>query len=279
MSITAKEIQEEGFEHQIRGYDVEQVDVFIDRVAAEVDAMNRQIAELQQQLTIKDNELAALQEAPVPAPEELENAKLRVDKATAELEKANSKMADALVKAEEAEGRVREAEARAKAAEEKIKPLQEQLAEKNKLDNAISQAFISAQRSADQLKEEARLEGERIYRESEAKAREFIREALSKKAAIYNEIDALQKSSEDFRDQYIKMVEEFAKDARERFANMEPPSIPDGIINEMLPDIESMPGLEDGASADGKGKQASAHEAEAAPQKTQRAPKINIPEI
>ena len=125
----------------------------------------------------------------------------------------------------------------------------------------------------------ARLEGERIYRESEAKAREFIREALSKKAAIYNEIDALQKSSEDFRDQYIKMVEEFAKDARERFANMEPPSIPDGIINEMLPDIESMPGLEDGASADGKGKQASAHEAEAAPQKTQRAPKINIPEI
>ena len=265
MSITAKEIQEEGFEHQIRGYDVEQVDVFIDRVAAEVDAMNRQIAELQQQLAIKDNELAALQEAPVPAPEELE--------------KANSKMADALVKAEEAEGRVREAEARAKAAEEKIKPLQEQLAEKNKLDNAISQAFISAQRSADQLKEEARLEGERIYRESEAKAREFIREALSKKAAIYNEIDALQKSSEDFRDQYIKMVEEFAKDARERFANMEPPSIPDGIINEMLPDIESMPGLEDGASADGKGKQASAHEAEAAPQKTQRAPKINIPEI
>ena len=78
--------------------------------------------------------------------------------------------------------RLAAATARAEEAEAKIEPMQERLEEKKSLDNAIAEAFIAAQRSAAQIKEDARIEGDRIYRESEAKAREFIRESLAKKA-------------------------------------------------------------------------------------------------
>ena len=243
MTITAQDIQTVGFEHSLRGYDVEQVDEFLEHAAQEVDAMNRQIAELTGKLSAAQTELAAARETPVATPEELAEANARADRAAEELDKANAKVTDALIRAEDAESKLKVALARADKAEKQVEPLRQQLAEKNKLDNAISQAFISAQRSADALKEEARAEGERIYRESEAKAREFIREALAKKASIYNEIDALQKSSDEFRQRYIAMVEDFAAQAKEKFADMEPPEIPDGIVNEMLPDIESMPGI------------------------------------
>lgn len=243
MGITAQDIQSVGFEHSLRGYDVEQVDDFLERVASEVDVLNHQVAELSGKLQAMTKELAAAQEAPAAAPEELADANSRAERAAEELEKAQSKVADAMIRAEDAEAKLKAAVARAEKAEKELEPLKEQLSEKNKLDGAISEAFISAQRSANALKEEARAEGERIYRESEAKAREFIREALAKKASIYNEIDALQKSSDDFREQYIAMVEDFATQAKEKFSNMEPPQIPDDIVNDMLPDIESMPGL------------------------------------
>ena len=133
MAITMQDIQDEGFEHALRGYDVGQVDVFLERVANEVDAMNKQIADLESQLKEAKDELA---------------------KTRGELAEAN--------------------------AEAKIEPMQERLEEKKSLDNAIAEAFIAAQRSAAQIKEDARIEGDRIYRESEAKAREFIRESLAK---------------------------------------------------------------------------------------------------
>lgn len=265
MSITAEDIQKIGFEHSMRGYNVEQVDEFLEHVAQEVDLMNRALAELK-------GRLEAAQEAPKAAPGEVEEAEARAKSAAADAEAATSKAADALVRAEEAEAKAAAAIKRAEAAEAQLEGLQGQLNEKNELDSAISQAFISAQRSADALKEEARAEGERIYRESEAKARAFIREALAKKASIYTEIDALQQSSNEFRQRYIEMVENFAMQAKDQFSNMEPPQIPDGIINEMLPDIESMPGLP--ADVQGKGT-AEGEESEDVP----RVVDMDIPQI
>ena len=184
MAITMQDIQDEGFEHALRGYDVGQVDVFLERVANEVDAMNKQIADLESQLKEAKDELAKtrgeLAEANAEAlasPDELEQANLVERELRSELEVVKERLAAATARAEEAEA--------------KIEPMQERLEEKKSLDNAIAEAFIAAQRSAAQIKEDARIEGNRIYRESEAKAREFIRESLAKKAAIDNEIKAL----------------------------------------------------------------------------------------
>lgn len=229
MSITALDIQQEGFEHSMRGYDITQVDEFLERVAQEVDAMNTQIAQLQQRL----DEAPAMQPAPEPI----------VD--TAAVDAATRRATEAEQRLAAAEARSRQAESKLSQLQEKFAPLQRQLDEKNEMDSAISNAFISAQRSADALKEDARAEGERIYRESEAKAREFIREALSEKQRILNEIDALENSAARFREDYKKLLSRFAGEAENDFANLRPPQIPDNIVNDVLPKYEDLKGEPD----------------------------------
>lgn len=250
MGITAQDIQNEGFEHSLRGYDVEQVDVFLERVADEVDVMNTTIGQLEAQVASLQEELAGAAPADSATPEELEQAIARAESAEAKAAHADTRLAEAKARIDDAQAKLADALARAEKAEAALEPLQAELAQKNELDSAISQAFISAQRSADNLMEEARAEGERIYRESEGKAREFIREALQKKAALYAEIDALQKSAESFRASYIALVDGFADEAKNKFADMEPPVISDEMINELLPDIDSLEPAEQGAPED-----------------------------
>ena len=282
MAITKEDIQNEGFEHSMRGYNVEQVDVFLERVAKEVDVMNTRIGELEIQLASTKDELSNAQEQLSArenlSPEELEQSKAREKQTREELEQAQAKLADAVVRAETAENLMRDAEIRAKAAEEQIAPLQEQLAEKNKLDSAIAEAFISAQRSAEQIKEEARAEGDRIYRESEAKAREFIRESLAKKAAVNNEIESLQTSMTKFKTEYLGMLARFTSQAKGEFKSMENVLVSDEDINAVLPNIEDMPGLSAQEEAT-EPEQTKISDDDLPKLKTQQLPQINIPSV
>lgn len=235
MAITMQDIQDEGFEHALRGYDVGQVDVFLERVANEVDAMNKQIADLESQLKEAKDELA---------------------KTRGELAEAN---------AEEAEA--------------KIEPMQERLEEKKSLDNAIAEAFIAAQRSAAQIKEDARIEGDRIYRESEAKAREFIRESLAKKAAIDNEIKALSEYSQKFREQYLDMLERFTAHAKEEFSNLANQGVTDEAVEAELPKIDMRRIRVDEVSVADVEEEDDDEKDELPRLSTQQIPQINIPAI
>lgn len=264
MAITMQDIQDEGFEHALRGYDVGQVDVFLERVANEVDAMNKQIADLESQLKEAKDELAKtrgeLAEANAEAlasPDELE---LR-----SELEVVKERLAAATARAEEAEA--------------KIEPMQERLEEKKSLDNAIAEAFIAAQRSAAQIKEDARIEGDRIYRESEAKAREFIRESLAKKAAIDNEIKALSEYSQKFREQYLDMLERFTAHAKEEFSNLANQGVTDEAVEAELPKIDMRRIRVDEVSVADVEEEDDDEKDELPRLSTQQIPQINIPAI
>ena len=266
MAITMQDIQDEGFEHALRGYDVGQVDVFLERVANEVDAMNKQIEELESELKEAKDELSKTREelaeasaASLTSPAELEQAGLVERELRSELEIAQGRLAAMTVRAEEAEA--------------KLEPMQEQLGEKNKLDNAIAEAFISAQRSAAQIKEDARIEGDRIYHESEAKAREFIRESLAKKAAIDNEIKALDDYAQKFREQYLDMLERFAAHAKEEFNNLTTQGVTEAQVEAELPKLKTR-GAHD--RTDGV---PTIDEDELPRLTTQQIPQINIPFI
>ena len=266
MAITMQDIQDEGFEHALRGYDVGQVDVFLERVANEVDAMNKQIEELESELKEAKDELSKTREelaeasaASLTSPAELEQAGLVERELRSELEIAQGRLAAMTVRAEEAEA--------------KLEPMQEQLGEKNKLDNAIAEAFISAQRSAAQIKEDARIEGDRIYHESEAKAREFIRESLAKKAAIDNEIKALDDYAQKFREQYLDMLERFAAHAKEEFNNLTTQGVTEAQVEAELPKLKTR-GAND--RTDGV---PTIDEDELPRLTTQQIPQINIPSI
>lgn len=272
MAITMQDIQDEGFEHALRGYDVGQVDVFLERVANEVDAMNKQIADLESQLKEAKDELAKtrgeLAEANAEAlasPDELEQANLVERELRSELEVVKERLAAATARAEEAEA--------------KIEPMQERLEEKKSLDNAIAEAFIAAQRSAAQIKEDARIEGDRIYRESEAKAREFIRESLAKKAAIDNEIKALSEYSQKFREQYLDMLERFTAHAKEEFSNLANQGVTDEAVEAELPKIDMLRIRVDEVSVADVEEEDDDEKDELPRLSTQQIPQINIPAI
>ncbi len=264
MALTKQEIQEVGFEHSLRGYDVAQVDMFLEHVAVGVDEMATHIAELETQLDSAKEELSATHaqlaeqtESPQADPAALEQATLAERELKAELEAANDRLAAATARADEAES--------------KIAALQEQLEEKNRLDSAIAEAFIAAQRSADQIRESARAEGDRIYRESEAKAREFIRESLARKAAIDSEIENLEESAKNFRTQYLEMLDRFTAHAQEEFERLGSYDVSDEQVDAALPDIESMAGLP------AKNEPVKLEDDDLPRLTTQQIPEINIP--
>lgn len=169
MAITPADIQAQTFSEAKRGYDPAEVDVFLERLASEVDAMLNKIVDLKTRLTATEQELAAAQAqaqvAPVatPAPAPVANPEYT---ATA---------------------------------------------------SQISAALIAAQQSADNIVAEARENADRIRTEADAKAREVIRQALAEKQNELAEIDRLKASREEFKAEYLKLIQHFMDDAQNEF--------------------------------------------------------------
>ena len=169
MAITPADIQAQTFSEAKRGYDPGEVDVFLERLASEVDAMLNKIVDLKTRLTATEQELAAAQAqaqvAPVaaPAPAPVANPEYT---ATA---------------------------------------------------SQISAALIAAQQSADNIVAEARENADRIRTEADAKAREVIRQALAEKQNELAEIDRLKASREEFKAEYLKLIQHFMDEAQNEF--------------------------------------------------------------
>lgn len=168
MAITPADIQAQTFSEAKRGYDPAEVDVFLEQLASEVDAMLNKIVDLKTRLTATEQELAAAQaqaqvavSAPAPAPA------------------ANP--------------------------------------EYTATASQISAALIAAQQSADNIVAEARENADRIRNEADAKAREVIRQALNEKQNELAEIDRLKASREDFKAEYIKLIQHFMDEAQNEF--------------------------------------------------------------
>ncbi len=68
MAITPADIQAQTFSEAKRGYDPAEVDVFLEQLASEVDAMLNKIVDLKNRLTAAEQELAFAQSQPAPAP-------------------------------------------------------------------------------------------------------------------------------------------------------------------------------------------------------------------
>ena len=93
----------------------------------------------------------------------------------------------------------------------------------------ISAALIAAQKTADTIVAEANDNAERIKNEADAKAREVIRQALAEKQNELEEIDRLKASREEFKSEYLKLIQHFMDDAQNEFpANLLSSSTPVG---------------------------------------------------
>lgn len=180
MAITPADIQAQTFSEAKRGYDPGEVDVFLEQVSAEVDAMLNKIVDLKNRLTATEQQLADAQAAlaaqPEPAPV----------------------------------------------------PAPAPQPEYSASERQISAALIAAQQTADNIIAEARENAERIRNEADNKAREVIRQALAEKQTEIEEIDRLKASREEFKSEYIKLIQHFMDDAQNSFPNDLLSSTPSG---------------------------------------------------
>lgn len=188
MAITAADIQNVSFSIDRKGYDVDEVDVFLEHVADEIGAMGARIIELEDLLAAAEA-APAVEAAPVEVAAEGEEAP--VDSA-----------AVAALKAQ-------------------IADLEAQLSEKSANDNAIAQALIVAQRSADEVLSNARTEASNIIKDADEEADRIIGKAEADRMRIAESIRSLETDRSDVRAEYREMLANFMADAQKKLAEID----------------------------------------------------------
>lgn len=182
MAITASEIHNQSFSIDRKGYDVDEVDVFLEHVADEIDALNAQIDQLESQL---------------------EGEKFDgFDTPAASFEETN-----------EMEELLAEKEAR-------IADLETQLEAKKADDNAIAQALIIAQRSADEILANANAKAAATIQDAKDEAQRIIDKAEAEKQDVLDEISKLEDDREDVREEYQDLLKDFIGDATRKLAEI-----------------------------------------------------------
>lgn len=209
MAITSQDIHNQSFAIDRRGYDVDEVDVFLEHVADEIDFLNDQIAQLQ-------NELMQAREAAEDTTSAEETTVISADTTGIDVtEIADGDMA-ALIAEKDAI----------------IKDLEEQLSDKKANDNAISQALIIAQRSADEIIVKANAQASETMQDAREEADRIINRANADKQGVVDDIHKLEDDREETREGYADLLRDFIEDASRK-------------LNELGydDDIDSIPGI------------------------------------
>lgn len=183
MAITSAEIHNQSFSIDRKGYDVDEVDVFLEHVADEIDGMNAQIAQLENQLDDRKFEgfdTPARVEAPVVVTDD------------AALAEKDARIAD----------------------------LERQLEAKKADDNAIAQALIIAQRSADEIISNANATAASTINDAEDEAKRIVDKAEAEKQKVLDAIKKLEDDREDAREDYQELLTDFIADATRKLAEI-----------------------------------------------------------
>ena len=188
MAITSADIQNQSFKIERRGYDVDGVDVFLERVASEIDELNSEIARLRLQAS---EAASASRTEVIPAPvEEKTEAAPAVDPAI--LAEKDAKIAE----------------------------LEAKLRDRKSDDTAIAQALIVAQRTADEITAKAKTDADQTRKNAEDEGRRILDKANTEKQKVIDHINELSASREKVREQYQDMLKEFIGSATQRLAEI-----------------------------------------------------------
>lgn len=186
MAITSGDIHNQSFSIDRKGYNVDEVDVFLEHVANEIDLLNeqidqlgRQVTELDHALRQREDELAAAQAAP----------------------------------ASKEEAAPLPANATPDEKDERIAELERKLEERKLDDNAIAKALITAQRSGEEVIAKAKADAEGMRQDAEEESRRILAKANGEKQRILESIETLQKDREDVRAEYQTLLRGFIASA------------------------------------------------------------------
>ncbi len=190
MAITSSDIQNQSFKIERRGYDVDEVDVFLERVASEIDDLNDEIARLRVQVkeAASASRTEVISERPAASDEEAKPAGID----------------PALVAEKDA----------------MIAELEAKLRDRKSDDTAIAQALIVAQRTADEIVSKAKADAGQTRQNAEDEGRRILEKANVEKQKVIDHINELSSSREKVREQYQNMLKEFIGSATQRLAEI-----------------------------------------------------------
>ena len=186
MAITSEEIHNQNFMLDRKGYNVDEVDVFLEHVAEEIDGLNAEIRRLTEQVTA----LRAEGEEPMD-----------LDAAFAEPAMPAVGMSD-----EEKDARIAELEAA--------------LEQKTTDATAVAAALVTAQRAAKEVTDKAAADARQIHEDAEAEAADIIAEANAERARIENAIADLDASHKDTCEAYADSLRAFIEDANAKLRDI-----------------------------------------------------------
>lgn len=181
MAITSEDIHNQSFSIDRKGYDVDEVDVFLEHVADEIDGLNDTIAFLQSRLEEAKHEGREMKS------------------------QAQTASADAKIIAEK---------------DARIADLERQLENKKADDNAIAQALIIAQRSADEIIANANARSAETINESEEEGKRIIDKAEAERQKVLEAIEKLKEDRESARESYKDLLTDFISDASRKLAEI-----------------------------------------------------------
>ncbi len=186
MAITAADINNQRFtEVKKNGYDVDEVDVFLEWVANEIDALNHEVATLQSKL------------------DEASHAALASDSAAREAS-VNSASLDATVAERDA----------------RIASLERQLDEKRADESRISQALIIAQRSAEDIIAKANAQAGETIADSREEAQRILDRANADRQSVIDAIRKLQDDRADALEDYQSLLKNMIDDATRKLSDL-----------------------------------------------------------
>ena len=193
MAITSADIQNQSFAIDRKGYMVDEVDDFLERVADEIDELNNTVADLQRQLEDAGDAFAGF-DTPVANEEEPVVASY-ADTADLEEELAQK--------------------------DAEIQELKAQLSDQRADTSAIAQALIVAQRSADEVLADAKARAAEIIADAQSKANEIIEDAEADRAKIEDAISALEEERATVRSNYQEALRNFIDDATAKLSALD----------------------------------------------------------
>lgn len=182
MALTSDEVNKQSFKIERKGYDVNEVDAFLEHVATEVDGLNAQIAQLQEQL-----EQARREQRPSAPAEPAATA------TSAELDQRDLR----------------------------IRQLEAQIAEHKAEDSAIAQALIIAQRSADEIIANANGAAETTRQDAADEAQRILDKANAEKQRVLDQIKKLEDDREAARDRFSDMLNDFIGNSQDILSDLQ----------------------------------------------------------
>ena len=191
MPISVSDIENVSFAITKKGYDVDEVDVFLEKVADGIAELHSTIANLRVQLASSTQEL-----------------------------EDQTEQTDDIDKTEDFDDLGEDAKQIIAEKERLINQLQEQLAAKQADGAAISQALIVAQRSADEIVAKANTKADITIQDAHDEADRIVNRAEAEKQNIMNAISKLEENREESRNHYAEMLRDFIEDANSKLTNL-----------------------------------------------------------